>query len=323
LVHSIIDILSIYKAVLRIRMIEEAIADRYSEQKMRCPTHLSVGQELVPVVISNALTNEDKVYSTHRAHAHYIAKGGDLNKLIAELHGKVTGCTAGRGGSMHLTDLNVGFIASTAIVANSIPLAVGNALHQKLNKQAALTVSYFGDGATEEGVFYESVNFALLKFLPVLFVCENNKYSVYSSLSVRQPKNRKIYKLAEGLGVRAFKADGNDVFDTFCATEQAVAYIRENKGPAFIEFDTYRHRAHCGPDFDDDLNYRPPKELNSWLNKDPIIRLEKELSTTPDWPKIQKQAKKKFESEIAQAFKLAEEAPYPDTSTNRDFLYAK
>ena len=162
----------LYQQMLRIRLVEEEIAKRYSEQKMRCPTHLSIGQEAVAVGVSSALTVEDKVYSSHRAHAHYLAKGGSVDKLIAELYGKQTGCTGGRGGSMHLCDLDAGFMASTAIVANSIPLAVGHALHLQTQNVEAISVAYFGDGATEEGAFYESLNFAVLKSLPVLFVCE-------------------------------------------------------------------------------------------------------------------------------------------------------
>lgn len=319
------NILDFYKKTLRIRLVEEAIATRYSEQKMRCPTHLSIGQELPPTVISHFLTADDKAYSSHRAHAHYIAKGGCINKLIAELYGKKTGCTGGRGGSMHLTDLATGFIASTAIVGNSIPLAVGNALSQKLQGLHHLTVSYFGEGATEEGAFYESVNFAVLKKLPVLFACENNRYSVYSPLNVRQPDSRKLYELAAAIGTKSFHANGNDLESTLCATTDAIKYIRQGNGPVFIEFDTYRHREHCGPNFDDKLGYRPKKEVEQWISADPITSLEStllELYNKDDFQTIKNEVILQIESEIKQAFEYAEQSDFGNPEDNWKHLYA-
>lgn len=320
------DIYHIYREALRIRLIEEAIAAKYNEQEMRCPTHLSIGQELPPTIVSSFLSPKDKVYSSHRAHAHYLAKGGDLKKLIAELYGKKTGCTGGRGGSMHLTDLSVGFIASTAIVGNSIPLAVGNALHQKRLSPMSLTVSYFGEGATEEGAFYEAVNFAVVKNLPILFACENNRYSVYSSLNVRQPPQRHIFELAKAIGVRSFHTNGNELPQCYAATNNAIDHIRTGKGPAFIEYETYRHREHCGPNFDDDLNYRPPQEVEHWLKADPINLLETTLSDLYKptiWAKKKANLRKAIHTEIEDAFTFAKQSPFGDPSDNMEFLYAK
>ncbi|NQY17558.1 thiamine pyrophosphate-dependent dehydrogenase E1 component subunit alpha [Alteromonas sp.] len=315
--------LALYKATLRIRRIEEAIAAKYSEQKMRCPTHLSVGQELPPVVLSSFLTHEDKAYSSHRAHAHYLAKGGSLLKLIAELYGKETGSTGGRGGSMHLTDLASGFIASTAIVGNSIPLAVGNALHQKLNQQSHLTVSYFGEGATEEGAFYEAINFAVVKQLPILFACENNAFSVYSPLDVRQPQSRKIHQLAREIGADSCVVDGNQPESTYQAVQNAVSYIRNKQGPYFIEFMTYRHREHCGPNFDDDLNYRPKKDVDYWLENDPISNLETLLSDSQDWKKTKRKIEQDIQDEINVAFEYAEQSSFAPLESIGDCLYAR
>jgi pyruvate dehydrogenase E1 component alpha subunit len=304
-------------------MVEEAIANRYAGQKMRCPTHLSIGQELVPVIVSNFLASDDKVFSSHRAHAHYLAKGGSLKKMIAELYGKATGCTGGRGGSMHLTDLDCGFIASTAIVGNSIPLAVGSALSQKLQNSNFLTVSYFGDGATEEGAFYESLNFAAVKSLPILFICENNRYSVYSPLEVRQPSNRSITDLAQSIGVESFHADGNLLIPLTHAVESAIEYIRKNNAPALLELDTYRHREHCGPNFDDDLNYRAASEVKTWLEKDPLKLLFAELSADQHFEKTHNEMIIKIENEIEDAFLFAENSPLPSPQLNEEFLYAK
>lgn len=318
-----INLFSLYSQMLRIRLIEEKIAEKYSEQEMRCPTHLSIGQEAVAVGVSACLSLQDKVFSTHRAHAHYLAKGGDLNRLIAELYGKGAGCTAGRGGSMHLTDLSCGFIASTAIVGNSIPLAVGQALHQKLQRKDEITVSYFGDGATEEGVFYESLNFAALKSLPVLFICENNLYSVYSSLMVRQPEERQITLVAESLGVQSYKANGNNVSEVRDIVTMAAQNIRGGSGPVLIEFATYRHREHCGPSFDDDLDYRPKEQVAFWLKDDPLLLTKKKLIETQLLTvKSHDELVKQINVEIDAAFLLASTSEYPSSIYNECNVYA-
>lgn len=312
-----------YRQLLRIRLVEEAIANRYSEQKMRCPTHLSIGQEAVAVGISASLTTEDKAYSSHRAHAHYLAKGGSLNKLIAELYGKETGCTGGRGGSMHLTDLEAGFVASTAIVGNSIPLAVGNALHQHVQKLNGISLAYFGDGATEEGAFYEAANFAAVKGLPVLFVCENNRYSVYSPLQVRQPKDRSIVKLAQAIGLDAFEVDGNDVEKVVGAASEHISSIRAGRGPVLLECHTYRHREHCGPNWDDDLQYRPHNEISDWIKRDPVQKAYNLLinQSNDNKDKIA-QMKRQILTEIDEAFAFAETSGFPDPKNNGRYLYA-
>ena len=317
------NILELYKASLRIRQIEEAIAAKYSEQKMRCPTHLSIGQELPPVIISSFLTNKDKAYSSHRAHAHYLAKGGSLPKLIAELYGRETGCTGGRGGSMHLTDLESGFMASTAIVGNSIPLAVGNALHQQLIQQNHLTVSYFGEGATEEGAFYEAMNFAVVKNLPVLFACENNAYSVYSPLKVRQPQTRKIHRLAKEIGADSYIVDGNNPESSYITVQNAIDKIRSTQGPCFIEFTTYRHREHCGPNFDDDLSYRPVEDIEYWLDNDPIRNLENLLYDTSGWSRIKSKIQEDIQNEIINAFEFAERSRFAPIESAGEYLYAR
>ncbi|MBR9791077.1 MAG: thiamine pyrophosphate-dependent dehydrogenase E1 component subunit alpha [Gammaproteobacteria bacterium] len=312
-----------YRNTLRIRRVEEAIAARYSEQQMRCPTHLSIGQEAAAVGVSACLTVSDKAYSSHRAHAHYLAKGGSLNALIAELYGKQTGCTGGRGGSMHLTDLSAGFVASTAIVGNSIPLAVGNALHQQVQKLDEISVSYFGDGATEEGAFYESANFAAVRKLPVLFVCENNRYSVYSPLSVRQPQSRSIVTLAKAIGLNTAEVDGNDVEQVAAATAELVNGIRNGRGPALIECHTYRHREHCGPNFDDDLGYRPEDDVVHWLARDPVTLLQQKLLDLGVSAQQLETLDETIRSEIASAFEFAQAADFPNPDDNERFVYAE
>ncbi|SVC72066.1 uncharacterized protein METZ01_LOCUS324920, partial [marine metagenome] len=257
-------------SMLRIRLVEESIANKYSEQKMRCPTHLSIGQEAIAVGVCSNLTNEDQVLSTHRAHAHYLAKGGCLNSMLAEIYGKVTGCSKGMGGSMHLIDKSVGFMGSTAIVGNTIPVAVGSALAMKIQEKKSISCVFFGDGATEEGVFYESINFAIIHNLPVLFICENNLYSVYSGLEVRQPKGRKIFEMVRAFGIESSHGDGNNVQQVSDYVELARDKILSGNGPQFLEFDTYRWREHCGPNYDNDIGYREEEEFLEWKKKDPL-----------------------------------------------------
>jgi pyruvate dehydrogenase E1 component alpha subunit len=296
----------------RIRIAEEKIAEYYSEWKIRCPTHLCIGQEAVAAAVGLALRKDDFAVSTHRSHGHYLGKGGDLKKMIAEIYGKATGCSSGKGGSMHLIDLDAGFQGSTAIVGGSIPVGVGLGLSFNLRGTAQVSCVFFGDGSTEEGVFYESLNFAVLKRLPVLFICENNFYSVYSPLSVRQPAGRKIYEVAEAIGCRAAHGDGNDAPEVYELVSEAVAGIRNGEGPWFFEFSTYRWCEHCGPNFDNDIGYRTEEEFLSWKKKDPIRLLEKSLlSQSVITPLDIKEMEASLQKELDKAFEYAENSPFP------------
>jgi len=290
--------------VLRIRMIEEAIATRYSEQKMRCPVHLSIGQEAVAVGVCAHLHPTDYVVSGHRAHAHYLAKGGSLKRMIAEIYGKKMGCCSGRGGSMHLVDLDAGFLGSTPIVGGSIPIGVGAAFGSILKGETRLVVIFFGEGATEEGVFSESLNFAALKNLPVLFVCENNLYSVYSPLDVRQPKERSIPLLAEAHGIFALQGNGNCLNEVSILAKKATDHIRAGLGPCLLELSTYRFREHCGPDLDP---YQPETEVEYWKARDPALALQGN--------------RQEIEKEIEEAFLFAEASPFPDREEKEE-IYA-
>ncbi len=252
----------------KIRIIEEEIAREYKNQEMRCPVHLSIGQEAVPVGVSRALTKKDYIVSTHRCHAHYLAKGGSLDSLLGELYGKETGTCKGIGGSMHMYDKDVNHLASVPIVGGSIPIGVGIGYALKLNKVKQVSVIYFGDAATEEGVFFESLHFAALKKLPVIFVCEDNKYSVYTSRYERHGK-RNIKQIIESMDVKYIETKKNDVNDIQKKSIVAKNYAL-SKGPVFIYSKTYRYLEHCGPNNDDNLKYRPQKEIDYWLKKDPI-----------------------------------------------------
>jgi pyruvate dehydrogenase E1 component alpha subunit len=299
-------------AMLRIRRVEEAIAARYGAQEMRCPVHLSVGQEAIAVGVASALAPRDYALSTHRAHAHYLAKGGDLRAFLAELHGKDAGCCAGRGGSMHVIDLAAGFVGATPIVGSSLPVAVGAAFGTVMQGEDRVTAVFFGDGSTEEGVFSEALNFAALKSLPVVFVCENNLYSVYSPLAVRQAPGRDAVAIATAHGVRALRADGNDVEGVRALTLEAVARARAGAGPTFFEFTTYRWLEHCGPNWDNDLGYRTNAEFEAWRARCPIDRLSAALIARGE---IDAAAMAALETaiadEIEDAFAYARSAPFP------------
>ena len=315
--------IELYRKMLRIRRIEEAIADRYSEWEMRCPMHLSIGQEAVAVGVSSALSNEDLAFSGHRAHAHYLAKGGDLKALLAEMYGMSSGCCGGRGGSMHLTDLSVGFQASTPIVGGTIPVAVGAAWAMQKNGVDAVSVVFFGDGCFEEGVVHESLNYAALKSLPVIFVCENNEYSVYTQLRHRQPK-REIYKIARAHGLSAYVEDGNDVVTVEKIASMAISNARKGDGPQFLEFYTHRWREHCGPNEDDDLGYREDGELQSWKTRCPLKLLEKELyKDIATFEVMRDDMEATIAQEIDNSFTFAKSGQSPDIGTLTQNLYAK
>lgn len=308
----------------RIRFIEEEIARHYSEGEMRCPTHLSVGQEAVAAAVGLALRSDDLAVSGHRAHAHYLGKGGSLKSMLAEIYGKEAGCSRGKGGSMHLIDELAGFMGSTAIVAGTIPVGVGLAYGIKIKSTDQVSCVFHGDASVEAGVFFESVNFAVLKKLPVLFICENNLYSVYSPLSVRQPKGRSIAKMVEGLGLPAQCGDGNDATEVYEMASEAIASIRAGDGPRFLEFSTYRWLEHCGPSWDNDLGYRTEAEFLEWKAKEPISRLESRLlSDCKILTAEVDQMDIVIKQEVDVAFQYADEAPFPKETSMYDDLYAK
>ena len=313
--------LELYYEMLRIRMVEEKIAELYPEQEMRCPVHLSIGQEATAVGVCAHLDPSDIVMSAHRAHAHYLAKGGDLKSMIAELYGKETGCAKGKGGSMHLVDLSAGFFAAVPIVGSTIPIATGVAWAFKMRNQNNIAVVFLGDGATEEGVFAESLDFASLKSIPVLFVCENNFYSVYSNLEVRQAEGRSITKISESHGVKSFSGNGNDILEVHTITEQAINYMRSEIKPVLLEFETFRWLEHCGPNWDDDLGYRKDGELKEWMDMCPVQTFEKSLIRNDlDKDRIN-EMKGMIAKEIEEAFEYAKKSPFPKIEMLNEHIY--
>ncbi len=241
--------LGLYREMLRIRLVEEAIAERYGEQEMRCPVHLSDGQEGIAVGACLALRKEDKIVSTHRSHGHYLAKQGSLKAMLCEIYGRAPGCVGGRGGSMHLLDDEVGVLACLPIVGTSVPLGVGVAYAAKRKGEDTVVTVFLGDAVMEEGVFHESANFAALHALPVVFVCENNDLSFYTSLEVRQP-DRPMTDIAKAHTLEVCELDGNDAGAVFEAMSGAVEKARNGGGPSFLMCNTRRWREHCGSRYD-------------------------------------------------------------------------
>ena len=314
--------IDLYRTMLRIRMVEERIADLYAEQEMRCPVHLYIGQEAVATGVCANLTHQDYLFGTYRSHGIYLAKGGELRALIAELYGKATGATRGRGGSMQLVAPEAGLLCTSAIVGGTIPMAVGAGLTAMMEGSGRVSVIVLGDGGTEEGIFHESMNFAALKSLPVVFVCENNLYACYSHQSARQSADN-IDARASAYGMPGHRVDGHDVLAVHEAAAAAVDRARSGQGPSLLECRTYRYREHVGPNFDLDLGYRSQEEFDAWLKRDPVMTF-KELLLREGLLSKGKQAQMAIElaHEIDEAVAFAQASPFPNTTELWDHVYA-
>lgn len=317
-----IDILKLYTTMLRIRLFEEKVAELVAAEKIICPCHLYIGQEAVAAGVCAELKKDDYVFSTHRSHGHYLAKGGSMNALMAEILGRATGCSKGRGGSMHIVSPEHGLPGSSAIVAGTIPLAVGAALANSLKKNKGVAVAFFSDGATNEGVFYESLNLAALKRLPVLFVCENNLYSTHMPISACL-YDTDISKKARALGLPAECADGNDVSQVYSVAEKVLRKIRGGKGPAFIEYMTYRWRGHVGPNYDVEKGLRAQEEVDYWISRCPIKKCEEDmLRKKVVSKKAIRQIRDSTIREVNASLVFAGRSPYPDASGLHKYLFA-
>jgi TPP-dependent pyruvate/acetoin dehydrogenase alpha subunit len=299
----------IYRSLYRIRRIEEEVVRVYPTDKVKSPIHLSIGQEAVSVGVCEALRTDDIVFGTYRNHAVYLAKGGDVKKMVAELYGKATGCAKGKGGSMHLVDVAMGVMGGSAVVGTTIPQAVGYAFGLKLQQSDRIVVSFFGDGAVEEGAFHESLNFAALKKLPIIFVCENNFYAIHSRQEARQSPPD-ICTLARAYGMTAERIENNDVLTIHETITKAVGDLRGGAaGPRFFECMTYRWKEHVGPAGDFQAGYRSYEEARPWVEGDQVKRIGQMIG-----PEARGHIEKEVETEIAEAFAFAEASPFPEPS---------
>jgi TPP-dependent pyruvate/acetoin dehydrogenase alpha subunit len=308
--------------MLRIRRIEEEIERRYHQDQMKTPIHLVIGQEAAAVGCCAALRRADLVYTSHRTHGAYLAKGGDLRRMLCEMHCRVNGCVGSRGGSMHLIDKSVGMAGTSAIVGGAVPIATGAALAAKLKGEDRVIVAFIGDATTEEGVASESLNFSALKKLPIVFFCENNFYSVQSPLVTRQPP-RELRAWAEGHGLLAVAADGVNVLAVNDAVSLAVSRARAGEGPTFVEVPVYRFRAHGGAGDDSKSGYRDEAERAAWEAVDPIPLFGDYLSQRRllDSPAIDAM-ELDIDREIADAFAFALASPNPTEEDLYRHVYA-
>ena len=298
-------------SMLRIRLLQERIECLYMDDQMKTPIHLCIGQEAIAVGVCAAMETDDYISSNHRSHGHYLAKGGNLRALVAELHCKKTGCSGGFGGSMHVIDTSVGHLGSSSIVGGGIPLGTGMALASKMRKDDRVSVVFFGDGAADEGVLYESINFAMLKKLPVVYILENNKWAVCSPVSTRQSGKNIFHKSDQSLLMTA-DIDGNDVVEVYKTARLAVDRARNGEGPSFIECDTYRILGHAGCRQQDPGTYRENSELEYWLKKCPLKTYREKLVQTD--PLLEQEIERwevEINQEIDDAFEYADNSPLP------------
>jgi len=302
-----------YKIMVRIRLFEERVADLIEAGEIKGPCHLYIGQEAVATGVCTALQKADWVWGGHRSHGHYLAKGGDMRAMMAELYGKVSGCSKGRGGSMHLVALEVGIPGTVPLVAATIPMAVGAGLSSKLQDDGKVSVSFFGDGATEEGHFHESINLAAVHKLPVIFVCENNFYSSHLHLLERRVADN-IYQAGATHGIPGIRLDGNDVIAVYRAAQDAVRRAREGVGPTLLECRTYRWRGHVGASWDMDVGVKRKDELKDWLPRDPIARVRTELTKCGVGEELLTEIEEETRLEVEESVEFARKSSCPEAS---------
>ena len=314
--------LELYRTMLRIRLAERRVSDIYPTDKIQSPIHLSIGQEAVAAGLCAALKPSDHLHGTYRGHAAFIAKGGEMRKLFAEFYGKDTGCTRGKGGSMHLTAPEVGLLSASAIVGSTIPVATGDALASKMQGRKWVVATIFGDGAIDEGVFFESVNFAVLKKLPILYVLENNNYAVHSRVADRHAQPQ-LHRIAQGLGLPGKRFDGSDVAVVYRAVSDAVGSLRRSGGPMLLEFMVYRWFEHVGHSMDFAEKYRRPGEQALAKKHDPLLLAERVLRSRYKVPAATfANMEREATAEIDDAVRFAEESPLPSTARLMSDLYA-
>jgi len=310
------DLARLYEKLYLIRRTEEEIARIYPSDVIKSPVHLSIGQEAVSVAVCDMLEPEDVVGSTYRGHAAYLAKGGDLNQMFAEMYGKIGGAAKGKGGSMHLIDMAHNFLGSSAVVGTGIPVAMGYAMAMKKMGRGALVACFFGDGATEEGVFHESLNFSKLHNVPILFVCENNGLAIHTKTPARWATD-KLCQRVETYDIPAQRLEDGDVFTMHDAASHAVAAIRGGQGPQFLEIVTYRWREHVGPREDYDSGYRSADELAPWRDNDQVRRVAEMIA-----PGQRQEIEAAIEDRLKKAVEFAESSPFPGPENLQVDVYA-
>ena len=311
---------AMYRTMLRIRRFEETVANVVERREISTPCHFCIGQEAPPTGVCAALDDDDSIWGAHRSHGHYLAKGGDMRALMAEIHCRSTGCSKGRGGSMHVCAPEVGVMGTVPIVAATIPIAVGAALAEKLRGSTRVSVSFFGDGATEEGHFHESLNLACVNRLPVIFVCENNLYSSHMGIFERRRKDN-IPDSGTAHGMPTLSVDGNNIGLVYASALNAVERARAGDGPTLIEYRTFRWRGHVGPAWDEDVGVKRRGEIQEWLKKDPIKYCEQRLQDLGVDQSGFDSIEAAVSAEVQDALEFARQSPKPPTSELLEHVY--
>lgn len=314
-------LLKMYRTMVRIRAFEEAAGAMIEAGEIKCPCHLYIGQEAIAAGVCATLEPQDTLWGAHRSHGHYIAKGGSLDALMAEMLGKATGCSGGRGGSMHTVAKHVGILGTVPIVGATVPLSVGAGLAAKLCGERFVSVAFFGDGTVEEGHVHESLNLAALYQLPVIFVCENNFYASHMHLSQRRVRDN-LYEIGELHGMPALREDGNDVMAVYSAAEYAAGRARNGSGPTFLEFRTFRWRGHVGASWDINVGVKRSDELKDWLPKDPIARTRKQLGGMGVSQSVFETIGSGAQQEVQAAVAFARESPLPEAGAYLEHVFA-
>jgi pyruvate dehydrogenase E1 component alpha subunit len=312
-------LVELFRKMLEIRSFEEKVFELYAQNLVPGTIHLYLGEEAVAVGVCSALRKDDYITSTHRGHGHCIAKGADLKRTMAEILGKKTGYCKGKGGSMHIADFSIGMLGATAVVGAGLPIAIGAGLSAKLRGTDQVVACFFGEGASNQGTFHESINMASTWKLPVIFICENNLYA----MGTRQSRVMAIENVADratAYGIPGVVVDGNDVLAVYEATQRTVERARKGEGPTLVECKTYRHKGHSRVD---PAKYRPKEEVEEWLAKDPIKRFkEKLLQTNTLMESDIQQIEREVLAEIEEAVKFAKESPHPAPEEALEDVYA-
>ncbi|MDC3359875.1 thiamine pyrophosphate-dependent dehydrogenase E1 component subunit alpha [Gammaproteobacteria bacterium] len=316
------DLVSMLRSMILIRKTEQKLAEARRDGLIGGPVHLGAGQEAIAVGISKNLVSTDRVFGAHRSHSHLLALNPNFYRLFAEVLGKETGFSKGMGGSMHLYDQPSGFYGSVPIVAGTAPLAVGAAMAAKMQGTSDIGVAYIGDGAVEEGVIHESLNFASINNIPVLFVVENNLFASHMNIALRQSSNF-TSRYAEANNIEHCLLDGNDVVDIQKTSESLISEIRNGGGPKFIELVTYRWYGHV--DWRDDVDVgveRSTEDIANWKKRDPILRLSSSLIEHGLWTvEDERSFINELDKKINNAWDSATNDPYPDLEATLDYVY--
>jgi pyruvate dehydrogenase E1 component alpha subunit len=314
--------IKLYHTMLRIRRFEEKVMDLYARQMVPGIVHLYIGEEAVATGVCANLRENDYITSTHRGHGHCIAKGGELRYMMAELYGKSTGYCHGKGGSMHIANIDLGILGANGIVPSGMPISGGAALSIKMRGTDQVAACFFGDGGANNGAFHESLNLAAAWKLPVVYVCENNQYAI--SVAAKRVSSIDDYYLRKAAyGIEGCKVDGNDVRAVYKAAKEAVARARKGGGPTLIECKTYRWRGHYEGEADRTYTYRTKEEIEGWMKRCPLDRFKKVLRKEGVKESEFERLEKDVQRELEEAIRFAEESPFPQPEDALQDLYAE